>query len=136
MKRYDVTLPEAMTAITRARLKREKPTPLPRQRIIDLLHNNKYLRQLEIWHACDFDMFENCVLNPDEPRREWIIEKVGWDGEEEGKKKGDQLLPVVQSVKERLPLISEHPHRLSTIAEVEEEVHRISVVIGEESKEH
>ena len=86
-----------------------------------------------MWQACDFDIFENSVLNPDEPREKWIIEKVGWDAEEDGKKKGDKLLPIIKSVKERLPLISEHPHRLSTIAEVEEEVHRISMVTGEKS---
>ena len=128
MKKYNVSLPEAMTVITRARLKRAKPTPLPSQRIIDLLHNDDYLRQLDQWHACEFNIFENTVLNPNDPREEWIIESVGSDVDEEEKKTGDELRPVIKSVKENLPLISMHPHRLSTIAEVEEEIHRLSMI--------
>ena len=136
MKRYNVSLPEAMTVITRARLKRVKPTLLPSQRIVDLLHNDNHLRQLDIWQACEFNIFENMVLNPNDPREEWIVEKVGWDTEKEEKKMGAELLPVIESVKEKLPLISEHPHRLSTIAEVEKEIHRLSMISEGGSEEH
>ena len=89
-----------------------------------------------MWQACEFNIFENSILNPGEPREEWIVDRVGWDAEEEGKKKRDELLPVIKNVYEKLPLISEHPHRLSTIAEVEEEIHRLSMVSEEESEEH
>ena len=136
MKKYNASLPEAMTVITRARLKRVKRTRLPSQRIIDLLHNDNYLRQLDMWQACEFNVFENSILNPNEPREEWIVERAGWDAEEEEKKKGHKLLPVIKSVIEKLPRISEDPYRLSTIAEVEEEIHRLSVVSEEETEEH
>ena len=121
-----------MTAITRARLKYEKPTRLPRRRIIDLLHNDNYLRQLEMWQACEFNIFDNSILNPDEPREKWVVERVGWDAEEENQK-GDERPPIIKKVKEKLPLISPPHHRLSTIAEVEEEAHRISIVSEEPS---
>ena len=136
MKRFNVSVPEAMTVITRARLKRVKPTPLPSQRIVDLLHNDNYLRQLEIWQACEFDIYENSVLNPNDPREEWIVERVGLDAEEEEEKEGKELPPVIKRVYERLPRISIHPYRLSTIAEVEEEIHRLSMTSEGESKEH
>lgn len=97
--------------------------------MIDLLHNDNYLRQLDEWQACEFNIFENSVLNPNDPREEWIVAKVGLDVEEEEKKKmGDELIPVIKSVRENLPLISMHPHRLSTIAEVEEEIQRLSMI--------
>ena len=134
MKKYNVSVPEAMTVITRARLKRVKPTPLPSERIVDLLHNDNYLRQLEMWQACEFNIFENSVLNPNDPREKWIVEKVGRDVEEEEKKKGDELPPVIKRVYERLPRVSEHPRRLSTIAEVEEEIHRLSISSEGESE--
>ena len=89
-----------------------------------------------MWQACEFNIFDNSVLNPNEPREKWIVERVGWDAEEDEKKKGDKLLPIIKNVYEKLPLISEHPHRLSTIAEVEEEFHRLSMVSEEESEEH
>ena len=95
---------------------------------MDLLHNDNYLRQLDQWQACEFNVFEKRVLNPDDPREEWIIENVGLGVEEEEERMGDELRPVIKSVKENLPLISMHPHRLSTIAEVEEEIHRLSMV--------
>ena len=122
MRNHGISLPEAMTAITRARLKQPKPTLLPRKRIIDLLHNENYLKQLEMWEACEYDIFENVITNPSEPREEWIVEKVKGDSE----KKRDDELPILKRIYERLPLISEGPHRLSTIAEVEEEVRRLS----------
>ena len=90
-----------------------------------------------MWEACEFNIFENSILNPSEPREEWIVDKMGWDAaEEEEKKKGKKVLPVVKSVKELLPLISEHPHRLSTIAEVEEEIHRLSMIGEADSEAH
>ena len=76
MKRYAVSLPEAMTDITRARLRRAKPTPLPSKRIIDMLNNENYLLQLEMWQACGCNLFENTIRNPTEPREKWIVEKV------------------------------------------------------------
>ena len=76
MMRYDASVPEAMTIITRARLKRAKRTLTPSRRIIDLLHNESYLRQLDMWRACDYNIYENVVLNPNEPREKWIVEKI------------------------------------------------------------
>ena len=84
-----------------------------------------------MWQACEFNIFENSVLNPNEPREKWIVERVDGDAAEGEKRKGDDLLPIIKSVKEKLPLISHHAHRLSTIAEVEEEIHRLSIVSEE-----
>ena len=122
MRNYEISLPEAMTAIARARLKQPKPTLLPRTSIMDLLHNEDYLKQLEMWQACEYDISENVILNPSEPREEWIVESLKGDSEQ----KRDDELPIFKRVHQRLPLISEEPHRLSTIAEVEEEVRRLS----------
>ncbi len=112
MKRHDLCLPEAMTVITRARLMREKPKLLPSQRIIDTLHNEKYLRQLEMWEACKYDIYEYTVVNPDEPREKWIVEN--------SEKKEDDERPFLNRLDERFPHISEQPHRLSVVEEVEE----------------
>ena len=122
MRTYDVSLPEAMTAITRARLKRVKPTPLPSQRIIDLLHNDIYQKQLDMWQACKYDIHENIITNLSEPPEKWMIKSVGGKSE---KRRHDVLL-ISNSMVENLPHASEQPHRLSTIAEVEEEARRLS----------
>lgn len=122
MKKHEVSLPEAMMVITRARLKREKPTPLPTKRIIETLDNDIYLGQLEMWEACKYDMYENKVLNPSDPREDWIVLKV----EGSPREKRDEVQPVWDKQDERFPQISEHPHRLSTIEEVAEEAYRLS----------
>lgn len=122
MRTYDVSLPEAMTVITRARLKRAKPTLLPSQRIIDLLHNHIYQKQLDMWQACKYDIHENIITNLSEPPEKWMIKSVGGKSE---KRRHDVLL-ISNSIEEKLPHTSEQPHRLSTIAEVEEEARRLS----------
>lgn len=129
MRTYDVSLPEAMTVITRARLKRTKPTPLPSQRIIDLLHNDIYQKQLDKWQACKYDIHENIITNLSEPPEKWMIKSVGGKSE----KKRHDVLPISESIEENLPHTSEQPHRLSTIAEVEEEVRRLSTKRKEEN---
>ena len=131
MRTYDVCLPEAMMAITRARLKRVKPTLLPSQRIIDLLHNRIYLKPLDMWQACKHDVHENIITNPSEPRKKWMIKSVGGKSE----KKRHDVLPISESVDEKLSPFSEQPHRLSTIAEVEEEVRRLSTNRKEEVRQ-
>lgn len=160
MKKYSISLPEAMTDISRARLKRPKPTVLPSKRIIDMLNNDNYLLQLEMWQACDCDLFENTIRNPTEPREKWIVEKVKQgpqqkikmkmkeeeeekeeeedEEDEEDDEEGDDVLPVRKG-KEKTPpslyqlphhqrSVSNLPHRLSTIAEVEEEARRLSLI--------
>ena len=52
-----------------------------------------------------------------------MVERVGWDAEEEERKNGDELLPIIRSMNEKQPLISEHPHRLSIVSEEESEEH-------------
>ena len=110
-----------MMVITRARLKREKPTLLPSRRIIDTLNNDRYQAQLEMWQACKYDMHEWVVENPQEPREEWIIKKAGECLEEERDGVRD-----AQSRSWRQ--IAEGPHRISTINEVKEEARRLSKV--------
>ncbi|KAF6222796.1 hypothetical protein HO133_000845 [Letharia lupina] len=147
MKKHELCLPEAMTTITRARLMRPKPTLLPSQRIIDLLHNDVYQGQLEMWQACEYDTNENTIVNPTEPREKWIVEGVGGSPKKKRVNVQSTLrrLDVVQSVlkrpsdvqsvlrrlDERLPHTSEHLHRLSTIEEVEEEARRLSIILEE-----
>lgn len=126
MKRHGFCLPEAMTVITRARLMRAKPKLLPSQRIIDTLHNDKYLRQLEMWEACRYDIYEYTVVNPDEPREKWIVERVEGNSE----KKEDERA-FLNMLDERFPDISGQAHRLSVVEEVEEEAqeaHRPSTI--------
>lgn len=124
MKRFRLCLAEAMTTISRARLMQPKPTPLPSQRIIDMLHNDIYLGQLDMWQACEYDIFENVIVNPSEPREKWIVESIGGNSE----KKRDDVQPILIRPDERLSHLSEQPHRLSTVEEVEEEVHRLSTI--------
>ncbi|KAM0803420.1 hypothetical protein BDR22DRAFT_970721 [Usnea florida] len=121
MKRFQLSLVEAMTAITRARFRRPKPTPLPSERIIDMLHNDYYLKQLEIWEVCEYNMIENDIVNPSEPREKWIVERK----QEVTQKKGHG---ISRAPDERLAAFVSHPHRLSDIMEVEEEVHRLSAI--------
>ena len=130
MKKHDVCSAEAMMAITRARLKQKKPTTLPSLRIIDMLNNDIYQGQLEMWQACEYDIYENVIVNPTAPHKEWRVEKVGGSSE----KKRDDVHDVQRTLKkayETLPHISAQPHRLSTIEEVEEEARRLSTLIEE-----
>lgn len=147
MKKHELCLPEAMTTITRARLMRPKPTLIPSQRIIDLLHNDVYQGQLEMWQACEYDTHENIIVNPTEPREKWIVEGVGGGPKKKRVNVQSTLrrLDVVQSVlmrpndvqsvlrrlDERLPHTSEHLRRLATIEEVEEEARRLSIILEE-----
>ena len=119
MKRFRLSLVEAMTIITRARFRRPKPTPLPSERIIDLLHNESYLKQLEIWEVCEYNMIENDIVNPSEPRERWIVERT----QEVPQKKGRG---ISRAPDQRVSALVSQPHRLSDIMEVEEEVHRLS----------
>ena len=133
MKRCKLSLPEALIVITQARLKRAKPTPLPSQRIVDLLHNDNFQNQLDLWEACNYNIYENTVVNPNEPREKWIVEKVGWDTGE-NKEREDDVPPILRRITQKLPLVSNHPHRLSTIAELEEEVRRLSIIREDNSE--
>ena len=126
MKKHKLCMPEAMTAITRARLKRAKPTFLPSQRIIDMLHNDFYQSQLEMWQACDYDIYENVILNPGEPREKWVVQRVA--GSSAIEKKRDDVVPPPTRPDEWFPQILEEPHRLSTIEEVEDEARRLSTI--------
>ena len=89
---------------------------------MDLLHNKNYLKQLEIWRVCDYDVFQNTIVNPSEPREKWRVEKPK---PLPGSNKGDNERPVSKRIEERVVPLSDPPHRFTTIAEVEQEVHRI-----------
>lgn len=89
-----------------------------------MLDNDIYLGQLEMWEACKYDIYENIIANPSEPRENWIVQKV--EGSPEKKK--DEVKRVWKIEDERFPQISEQPHRLSTIEEVAEEAHRLSTI--------
>ena len=128
MKKHAISLPEAMMTITRARLKRAKPTNLPSKRIIEMLNNKNYLLQLEMWRACHYNLFENTIVNPTDPRERWMVEKVR---EIPHKKKAEVALPILKGMHKKLSNMTHKPHRLSTIVEVEEEAQRLSLISGE-----
>ena len=148
MRKHKASLPEAMVDITRARLKRPQRTLLPSQRIMDLLHNDDYQKQLDMWEVLEYDVFRNAILNPNEPREEWIVETLGEEEEEEEeeeewslskekkkKEKADDKPPLLRRIVKKLPQIFDQPHRLSTIAEVEEEVRRLSKIAEVQGEE-
>ena len=89
-----------------------------------MLNNDIWQEQLEMWQACEYNIYDNNIVNANEPRERWIVERVGESPE---KKRGD-VQPNLDSLDERLPRISGHPHRLSTIEEVEEEARRLSMI--------
>ena len=124
MKKHELCLPEAMTVITRARLKRVKPRLLPSKRIIEMLNNDIWQEQLEMWQACEYNIYDNTVVNPDDPRERWKVERV----RESPQEKRIHVLPELHSLDKRIRHISGHPHRLSTIEEVEEEARRLSMI--------
>lgn len=158
MRTHDVCWAEAMMTITRARLKQKKPTTLPSQNIIDMLNNDTYQRQLDIWQACDYNIHDNTIVNPSEPREKWIVGSAGGKSEkdrddvqapqhtlkrapkglgerpdhssliEEVDDETGRLKAIQTRIKERFSHISEQPHRLSTIEEVEEEARRLSMI--------
>ena len=136
MRSWGVSLPEAMTVITRARLKKPKRTLVPSERIIDFLHNECYQKQLDIWQVCDYNIHDNSVLNPIEPREKWIVERMEEkDGdsvmsmEEKKKLRREALLPISKRTVEKSPsLKAEQLQLLSTLAEVEAEVNRLKTV--------
>lgn len=132
MKKHNWCWPEAMTVITRARLKQVKPRLLPRKRIVEMLHNDIWQEQLEMWQVCEHNIYENTVVNPDDPRERWRVEKV----RESPQEKKINVPPELNKLEKRFAQISEHPHRLSTIEEVEEEAHRRSMIgqIEEETR--
>lgn len=131
MKKQDVSLPEAMLVITRARLKRENPKILPSKIIIEMLNNDIWLQQLEMWQACKYNIYDNTIVNPNDPREKWIVQKVS----ESPQKKSSDVPPALKRLGERFPQIADQPHRLSTIEEVEEEVRRLSMIQEEDDKE-
>ena len=114
---------EAMTIITRARLKRENIPHVPSQRIIDMLHNEVYQGQLDTWEACKYDIFANFIVNPDEPREKWIVKRVDESVEEKGDDVGG-VQPALKKSDKRYQPIAHGPRRLSTIQEDEEETAR------------
>lgn len=89
-----------------------------------MLNNDIWQEQLEMWQACEYNIYDNTVVNPDDPRERWIVERVG----ESTQTKRINVSPELHSLEKRFPCISEHPHRLSTIEEVEEEGHRLSMI--------
>ena len=124
MRKHRFCLPEAMIVIIQARLKRVKPQILPSKRIIEMLNNDIWLEQLEMWQACKYNTYDNTVVNPDDPRERWIVERV----RESPQEKKTHVSPELYSLEKRFPHISEQPHRLSTIQEVEEEARRLSSI--------
>lgn len=130
MKEHELCLPEAMMVITRARLMRERPRLLPSRRIIDMLHNDTYQEQLEMWQACKYDIYQWVITNPERPREEWIVEKVEGTSEEKRDDVSDAQ-PRSWSLDKRFLPIAEGSHRLSTIEEVEEEARRLSMILEE-----
>ena len=127
MKKHGLCLPEAMTVITRARLMRAKPTLLPSQRIIEMLHNDKYQRQLEMWETCKYDIYDNTIVNPGEPRKNWIVKRV--EGSLERKR--DDVQPVLGKLGEGFPHTPGQSHRLSTIEQADpeaQEAHHLSTI--------
>ena len=85
-----------------------------------MLHNDNYLKQLEIWEVCEYNMLTHDIINPSEPREKWIVEKAT----DVSQKKDD----ILREPDERVAALASQPHRLSSIEEVEEEVHRLSVI--------
>ena len=101
-----------------------------------------------MWEVLEYDIFENVIVNPDAPREKWIVEKVGEEDEDEegeegssstGKKKkkekADDKPPLLKRIVKKLPQIFDQPHRLSTIAEVEEEARRLSTIVEAQGEE-
>ena len=86
-----------------------------------MLHNESYLKQLEIWEVCEYNLVENNIVNPSEPREKWIVERT----QKVPQKKGHG---IPRAPDERMAAFVSQPHRLSDIMEVEEEVHRLSAV--------
>ena len=86
-----------------------------------MLHNDSYQKQLEIWEVCEYNMLENDLINPSEPREKWIVDSTK---EVSPKKSGD----IPREPDEMVAAFASQPHRLSSIEEVEEEVHRLGVI--------
>ena len=86
-----------------------------------MLHNDSYLKQLEIWEVCEYNMLENDITNPSEPREKWIVDTT----KEVSRKK---IGGIPREPDEMVAAFASQPHRLSSIEEVEEEVHRLSVI--------
>ena len=89
-----------------------------------MLNNDIWLEQLEMWQACKYNIYDYTIVNPNDPREKWIVQKVG----ESPQRRSGDVPPGLESLGERLPKISEHPHRLSPIEEVEEEARRLSMI--------
>ncbi|CAF9903709.1 MAG: hypothetical protein ALECFALPRED_002938, partial [Alectoria fallacina] len=130
MKKHRACWPEAMMVITQARLLREKPNAVPSQRVIDILHNDIYQEQLEMWQACEYNIYEITIVNPSEPREKWIVEKV--DGISEKKRDIEHVVQAtLERLDERVLYIAKRLHRLRTVEEVEEEARRLSTIYEE-----
>ena len=131
MRTHEVCLPEAMMTITRARLKRPKPTPFPSQNIIDMLHNETYQTQLDIWQISNYERDEahDPQLTLKRPPKGPGERTHHRSSEVEELEAETQRLCAIQTrIRERFSHISKQPHRLSTIEEVEEEARRLSMI--------
>lgn len=124
MKKQRVSVPEAMLAITQARLKQQKPRVLPSKRIVAMLNNDIWLKQLEMWQACKYNLYNYTIVNPKDLPERWIVEKVS----ERPQGKSRNVSSVLKRPDRRVRQLSEQPHRLSTIEEEEEEARRLSMI--------
>ena len=86
-----------------------------------MLHNESFLKQLDVWEVCEYNVIDNDIVNPSEPREKWIVERT----KDVSQKKSDD---IPRRPDERVAALSSQPHRLSSIDEVEEEVHRLSTI--------
>ena len=89
-----------------------------------MLHNDSFLKQLEIWEVCEYNMLENDVINPAEPREKWILDKTTEVSQK-------SVVDIPREPDETVAALASQPHRLSSIEEVEEEVQRLSVISEE-----
>ena len=89
-----------------------------------MLNNDIWLEQLEMWQACKYNIYDNTIVNPGDPRERWIVERV----RESPQENKIIVSPELDRLDKRFPHISEQPHRLSTIQEVEEEARRLSSI--------
>lgn len=89
-----------------------------------MLHNDSYLKQLEIWEVCEYNMLEHDIVNPNEPRENWVVDST----KEVAQEKSDD---ISRETDESVAALASQPHRLSSIEEVEEEVRRLSVISEE-----
>ena len=95
-----------------------------------MLHNDIYQEQLEMWQACEYDLNENTVVNPSEPREKRIVEKVDGMSEKVRDIEHD-VQATLERQDERVLDVAKRLHRLSTAEELEEEARRLSRIYEE-----